>query len=194
MNCTYHQYLEHCKSDPKWYRAATEEDFNAWQENCLLAEFMGYEERPFTTLKTWDEEMESYDDVMYEYGLYMRYEPKDKVVYDRDDVLLYDSMGWCEWGNLMMLVFKIFSYPITDNAPIPNEVGWVGTEDFQLNRTGIQGRVWIYTKVGWQTLNIYNQYVEGKPEMSNCESYEGAVYKTMVDIARFIKENNQKEQ
>ena len=56
MKLTFEEYLDSYKNEPDWIPRPTFEEYEKIQEECLLAEFLGYKEYPNTILHRYDEE------------------------------------------------------------------------------------------------------------------------------------------
>lgn len=185
MNLTFEQYLDSYKNQPDWMPRPTLEDYEEIQEECLLAEFLGYQERPNTVLHRWDEQGEVWYEQMFEYGLYLTYDPiaSNRKVYEGNNELIIGGMSWKSWDNLMMLVDKVRSFG--DFSSRKSESDEVRIDRFSMGKTTVSMDIAMNGNLGF----IYHCFDSNFPEKSDCESYVEAVYKAMVDVAKFIKEN-----
>jgi hypothetical protein len=186
MKITFEEYLDSYKDQPEWMPRPTIEEYESIQEECLLAEFLGYQERPNTILYRWDEQAEVWYDQRFEYGLYLTYDPivSNRKVFEGNDELIIGEMRWKSWDNLMMIVDKVRSFK--DFSSRKTESDEVRIDRFSMGKTTISMDIVMNGNLSF----IYHCFDPNCPEKSDCESYIEAVYKAMIDVAKFIKEND----
>lgn len=183
MKITFEEYLDSYKNEPDWMPRPTLEEYEKIQEECLLAEFLGYKEYPNTVLHRWDEQGEVWYEQMFEYGLYLTYDPiqTNRKVFEGNDELIIGSMYWLDWNNLMMVVDKLRSYSAYNNM----EEGSIAIERFEISKNAM---ILNYSKRQDDKTRIgtsYHAFVEGNIGASDCESFVEVVYKTCLDFIKF---------
>jgi len=186
MKLTFEEYLNSYKNEPDWMPIPTLEEYEKIQEDCLLAEFLGYKEYPNTILYRWDEQGDVWYEQMIEYGLYLTYDPiiSNRKVFEGNDELIIGEMNWLDWNNLMMLVDKVRSFgDFSSKKSANNEVR---IDRFSMGKTTVSMDIAMNGNLGF----IYHCFDPNFPEKSNCESYFEAVYKAMVDVVKFINSND----
>ena len=186
MKITFEEYLDSYKNEPVWLPRPTLEEYEKIQEECLLAEFLGYKERPNTIVHRYDEQGEVWYEQNCEYGLYLKYDPmvSNRKVFEGNDEMMIGDMNWFDWNNLMVVVDKVRAFP-SNNSMLE---GAISIERFEISRTGMLLSAYQYRKNNSRREDFYHQFVEGKPEASDCESYIETIYKTMVDFIKWINE------
>ena len=132
MKLTFEEYLDSYKNEPDWMPRPTLEEYEKIQEECLLAEFLGYKEYPNIILHRWDEQGEAYYEQPLDYGLYLKYDPiqTNRKVFEGNDELIIGEMRWSDWNNLMFVVDKIRSYPTVNDM---ND-GSISIERFEITK------------------------------------------------------------
>lgn len=179
---TFEQYVESYKNEPYWMPVPTLEEYNKIQEDCLLAEFLGYKEYSNVICRRYDESVDDYYDDLCEYGVYSKYEPLADIPFYESDVLMFDGMNWLDWNHLMMVVDKIRSYPSVNDM----EEGSIAVERFEISRTGM---VLEYSKITDGKTCIgqsIHTYIPSNPHPNHSKSYIEAIYECCLDFVKFV--------
>jgi len=165
MKLTFKEFKDYHFGENKLYVDFTSQEFEKFQSDCLIAEFMGYTERHGLVLKFWEEEYESWNTQVFEHGLFTIRECPQGYIYETDAHLIYDQMDWnCDWKQIMLVLDKIenMEHPIYKGRQLRVMIGSEECSiDCGINTVGATGTfMFLITPERNKIQSVYEMVVE----------------------------------